>query len=113
MAFAFPAYHTQTYTSNATSAEKALEEARAALSELKWPVIAENDREVLAIVKYNFLSWGEKFRVSVSDDAPYTVMINSKCSLPTQCFDWGKNKTNTAKYLAALRNHEQRHNNDQ
>jgi hypothetical protein len=25
--------------------------------------------------------------------------------LPTQCFDWGKNKANVVKFMAEIRNH--------
>ena len=28
-----------------------------------------------------------------------SVSVTSKCALPTQCFDWGKNKANVIKFL--------------
>jgi hypothetical protein len=31
--------------------------------------------------------------------------VKSKCSLTTQCFDWGKNKANIVKFMSELRNH--------
>jgi hypothetical protein len=46
----------------------------------------------VAEVGVNFWSWGEK--VSVEIDRGGTISVESRCRLPTQCFDWGKNQRN-------------------
>jgi hypothetical protein len=72
----------------------ALREAVArALSALEWTAYGNwSGREFVAEVGANFWSWGEFIRVKIDPDG--TVRIESKCRLPTQCFDWGKNQRN-------------------
>jgi hypothetical protein len=48
-------------------------------------------------VGVNFWSWGEQ--VSVEIDREGTVQIESRCRLPTQCLDWGKNQRNVDAFL--------------
>ena len=47
-------------------------------------------------------SWGEKITITINEISPACtrVDIRSECGMPTQVFDWGKNKQNIAAILA-------------
>ena len=49
-------------------------------------------------------SWGEKITVKLVPTGPAQTMvtINSRCALPTQIVDWGKNKSNVEKLFQYL-----------
>jgi hypothetical protein len=51
----------------------------------------------------NIRSWGEKLLISFLPDN--SVSVISKCALPTQCLDWGKNKANVGLFMAEIRKH--------
>ena len=60
-----------------------------------------NDRSrVSARIGFNLRSCGENLSVSVN--TPGMVQITSKCVLPTQIIDWGKNKKNCNMFMKAL-----------
>ena len=50
----------------------------------------------------SFTSWGEHVTITVMPTAGYGTQIDvySKCSLPTQIVDWGKNKENVTRILS-------------
>lgn len=45
-------------------------------------------------------SWGEQLRVIPT--GPNTLRIESKCQMPTQCFDWGRNEKNCREFARVL-----------
>lgn len=106
MAFGFPAYHTQTYVTSVENAEDAATMAKQALYILEWPIKVEKETSLhtTAYVNFNIRSFGEKLTIDVSTEAPYTLTITSKCMLPTQCFDWGRNKKNVTRFISELDN---------
>ena len=49
-------------------------------------------------------SWGEKIEVSFTTfESGTEISVRSKCRLPTQFLDWGKNKRNTDNFISALK----------
>ncbi len=100
MAFAFPAYHTEIVTG--LSRENDLRElVLVALERLAWPVRKASANTISASVGFNFWSWREKITVQMLRDG--SLSITSRCGLPTQCFDWGKNEQNVSMRIAELR----------
>src|SRR5438093_104669 len=63
---------------------------RAARS-LEWQPSAKGTAALQFRAKTNWGSWGEQFTVTFE---PRKIRIESRCSFPLQCFDWGKNKAN-------------------
>ena len=49
---------------------------------------------------FSMSSWGTNIEVRALGAA--RIHIRSECALPTQCFDWGKNKRNVRALQAAL-----------
>jgi hypothetical protein len=99
MAFGFPAYHTDDFRARLPE-HKLRELAYAALSALGW-VVEEDRFEVRAKTSMSFWSWGERVTITTLPDGG--LSITSRCALPTQCFDWGKNQKNVMRVLDALR----------
>ena len=102
MTFGFPAFHTEDY-----SPDEGRADMRAAvittIQAISWSIREESPNMIFASSSVSLRSWGEKVTVSFLPDN--SISVTSKCSLPTQCFDWGKNKINVQKFLAELRNH--------
>jgi hypothetical protein len=100
MAFGFPAYHTERYTlpdSQLDWHELVVE----AILALRWSITAESEKCIRASTSVNLWSWGE--RVSITFGPRGTVLVTSKCALPTQCLDWGKNRSNVTAFLKRLK----------
>lgn len=100
MAFGFPAYHTERYSpvSSSDDIRKAVREALIALS---WPIKEETSDHIGSSVKVNVRSFGEKIQINFLPDN--SISITSKCGLPTQCQDWGKNKKNVETFINELK----------
>ena len=67
-----------------------------AFENLGWQYASVNAAEFQADVRINLWSFGEilKAKISGSD-----LTVESRCALPTQCLDWGKNKRNVLKFF--------------
>ena len=102
MAFGFPAYHTECYSAdNATpDLRKA---ARETLAVLSWSVCEETDDRIVASTTMSIRSWGEKVLINFLPGN--SICVTSKCALPTQCLDWGKNKANVVEFMAEFSKH--------
>ncbi len=95
MAFAFPAFHSErgaTYSPEADLRQA----ARETMIALGWSVKQETESQLIATTPVNMLSWGETVTLSF---LPTTIEVTSKCSIPTQCVDWGKNKKNVTRFF--------------
>ncbi len=99
MSFGFPAYHSQTETFY-PGGGSLYSLVRNAFAELSWKITVDTPSHLEASATLNLASWGEKISVSIEGT---TVTIVSKCLLPTQCIDWGKNKKNVMLLLNTLR----------
>ena len=99
MAFGFPAYHTEELDDLGP-----LPEARGlvigAIDALGWSISSKSKRTITASTGLNLWSYGEKIVIEFLPDE--VVSVTSKCSMPTQCFDWGKNKANVWQLIAAI-----------
>jgi len=49
---------------------------------------------------FSLWSWGEIIEVNISDNGMVTT--KSTCTLPSQIFSWGKNKTNVINFFKAF-----------
>jgi hypothetical protein len=99
MAFGFPAY---AVGSRNFSLEKSLTVSAVtdALEVLKWRCESVSADQVVAKIRVNIFSWGEKLTVSVAKDG--TVTARSEGVIPTQCIDWGKNERNVERFFGEL-----------
>jgi len=103
MAFGFPAYHTERYSPGTTNSADLRIAVRETLTALSWSVREESHDQLIASTSMNIRSWGEKVLISFLPDK--SISVTSKCSLPTQCFDWGKNKANLERFMTEIRKH--------
>ena len=68
-----------------------------ALAERGWSIESESDRALVAVTAIGLASWGEEVRIDWSGDA---LVVESRCLLILQCFDWGKNRRNVVGFFA-------------
>lgn len=55
-------------------------------------------------VALNLWTWGETLSATIGfGPRGATVMVRSECAMPIQLFDWGKNRKNVERVIAALR----------
>ena len=100
MAFGFPAYHTERYSTQAATSEELRHIVKEVLQALSWPIKSETGSGIQASSSLNLRSWGEAIQIELLPDN--AIAITSKCVLPTQCFDWGKNEGNVRRFLAEI-----------
>ena len=103
MAFGFPAYHTERYSAAADKSADLRVAVRATLKALSWTTREDAGEQIVASTGVNIRSWGEKMLINFLPDR--SISVTSKCALPTQCLDWGKNKANVRKFMDEIRNH--------
>lgn len=99
MALGFPAYHTQVYRFLNASIDR-MSVMQNALFTLHWQIGERSATSITAKVGTNWLSWGEKVTIELIDST--SVSLTSQCAFPTQCFDWGKNRTNIETLISQL-----------
>jgi len=90
MKLTFPASWRQELPSTQTP-EQDKERMTCAAQALGWAKIGAAESSIEFRVEWNWKSWGERITVSFQ---PGKILIDSRCSFPLQCFDWGKNKEN-------------------
>ena len=97
MAFGFPAYHEEALTLPGwLTHDHVMYACRAAgLGNVVWGMGVWR-----ASGSVSFTSWGEE--VTLTPLAPNVVRIRSQGTMPTQCFDWGKNESNVRRIASAL-----------
>ena len=101
MAFGFPAQYTGRYTPRNNDPAVLHEAVREAFRSLAWPYANETNGRIVAFIGYSVISWGEEVVVGVQPDN--SLLITSKCILPVQFFDYGKNKANVLTFIAQIR----------
>jgi len=102
MALGFPAYHTRRIPTAFADPRVAV---RRALGSLGWTIRSECSDAILAATSVNLSSWGERIHIQFGSSGE--LVMTSKCSLPTQCIDWGKNKRNVRRFIEALQHQGQ------
>ena len=102
MAFGFPAYHTECYslTNPIPDIRNAVRET---LGALLWSIRDEAQDQIIASTGTGIRSWGERVFIDFLPDN--AISVTSRCCMPTQCVDWGKNRTNIRKFMAELERH--------
>jgi hypothetical protein len=103
MAFGFPAYHTDQYSAGTGKSADLRVAVRETLNALSWSLREEASDQIIASTSVNMRSWKEKVLISFFPDN--SISVTSKCALPTQCLDWGKNKANVSRFMAEIRKH--------
>ena len=101
MTFGFPAYYTEHFETDANIDLRTA--VRKTFASLSWNVNDETTSVITATVFMGFRSFGETIEVHFI--SPQSISVKSRCSMPTQCFDWGKNKANVSAFLTALKKH--------
>ena len=96
MAFGFPAFHTEHYVARFANPDLR-RAARETLAALSWSLREETYDSIVGSTSINLLSWGEK--VFITFLPGNAISVTSKCAMPTQCIDWGKNRSNVVKFL--------------
>jgi hypothetical protein len=99
MALGFPAYHEEDQQFE-HSAEELLDAVEEALDALGWSFSYKGRGLFGTTTPISFWSWGERIQIEVGRQGD--VWVRSECALPTQCFDWGKNRRNVNKFLDQL-----------
>lgn len=99
MAFGFPAYHRECIALSHADGD-ARSAALGTLQALSWQLRQQSDSQLLASTGMGLRSWGERIEIELLPDNQ--LSITSKCALPTQCFDWGKNRANVRLFLAEM-----------
>jgi hypothetical protein len=100
VSFGFPAYHTEHRPPLPGEPSQVYARVEQAMAWLGWTVNQRGAGYLAASTKVSLASWGERVEVHFAPDGSLTV--TSKCSLPTQCFDWGRNRGNVQRLLAAI-----------
>lgn len=95
MTIAFPAFHQTLLPGAHTPAAVA-----AAMQRAGWTLVQQNEDRITGKVGLNLWSFGETVTATLADGR---VTLRSACVLPTQCFDWGKNRRNVDALARALR----------
>ena len=103
MVFGFPAYHTERYCAGTGKSADLRVAVRETVNALSWSIREEASDRITASTSVNIRSWGEKILISFLPDN--SISVTSKCALPTQCLDWGKNKANVVKFMTEIRKH--------
>ncbi len=75
------------------------------VSELSWSIQEEKDNKIIAVVESGMLSWGEKVVINKLTDNEISIV--SKCSLPIQFIDYGKNRKNVESLIEKIKYYEE------
>ncbi len=94
----FPAYHSTEYRSSLPAS--VLESAVIEAFEGMGISIERAFGRYEGRMPFNFWSFGEILSVTIGPDGQ--LQITSKCVMPTQCFDWGKNRRNVEKLVELI-----------
>ena len=96
MAFGFPASHTEEFPLDHATAElRAV--VRNSFATLNWKLKEEADGSITATTRPSMRSWGEQVTVDIV--SPNSLSVTSKCRMPMQVFDSGKNAANVYKFI--------------
>lgn len=100
MTFGFPAYYEARIELN-ISGKELMGFIEPIIGSLSWSIREYSQNHILMSTERSKKSWGEKIRLTILPSG--ILKIRSECSLPTQCFDWGKNKENVNTLLVAIK----------
>ena len=103
MYFGFPASSSRTerFEADSTIMRQLVSEAFARAG---WRYEVESQWTLIAKIPMGIWSYGERLTVSIHQDG--RLEMKSKCVVPIQIFDWGKNERNIDKFFRNLTNTE-------
>jgi len=101
MTFGFPAYYTEHFETDANIDLRTA--VRKTFASLSWNVNDETTSTISAVTSVGIRS--SRDIVTIHFISPQSISVKSQCSLPTRCFDFGKNKANVSAFLIALKKH--------
>lgn len=96
MPLQFPARYSTELSSELRDTELLQAVAVKTIRDCSWTVDQMVADKVTASTSFNLRSSGESIEVDVL--SPSSLRITSKCAMPTQCFDWGKNRKNVEEF---------------
>ena len=95
MSFGFPAFHSEEVVVVAGNSDiRGL--CHWVLASLGWKISEEFNTGIRVQTTVSLTSWSEVIEIDFL--APDRLRIKSACALPTQCFDWGKNRKNVRRF---------------
>jgi hypothetical protein len=102
MAFGFPAYHEEhvRLPQPITQEWVAFACYRAGMRPPGWPIQEARGWTWRTGSSMSLASWGEDISITVTSET--SILVRSQCILPTQCFDWGRNKKNVLALVIVL-----------
>lgn len=101
MAFGFPAYHAERLRGVKVRTGDLHAAVKESLAALAWKIREQSQNRIVAATSTNLRSWGEV--IEITFPAGDSLLVISRCRLPTQCFDWGKNKANVRRFEQEIR----------
>lgn len=101
MTFGFPARFARS-SSSQLQYDELVGLIKTALNELGWSYEFASRSELRARTSPVRI-FGEVLKIEILPDG---IDIESRCGLPTQCFDWGANKRNVQRFIAKLEHAE-------
>lgn len=99
MVFAFPAYHSEKYTRLPDDANP-VRLTMSAAQHLGWQSVSQDRDSVVFSTRRRLLGRSERVTINFLPDR--ALMVTSRCFLPTQCLDWGKNRRNVMHFLSVV-----------
>ena len=80
--------------------DEAIQKTLNILENLGWRIIKEEGNLITAKSGVNWKSWGELIQIEITEK---DLLVESKCSSKSQCFDWGRNKDNVLLFLQSFK----------
>lgn len=100
MTFGFPAYHTERLHVPTDTPDQLHGAIKDTLQSIGWSIESYHAPRLVVKSSISLSSWGERIEIDFLGDQ--WVSITSKCAMPTQCFDWGRNRANVLRFFAEL-----------
>lgn len=100
MTFGFPAYHTERLLVPTDTPDQLHASVKDTLQSLGWSIESYYAPRLIVKSSISLSSWGE--RIEIDFLADQRLVITSKCVMPTQCFDWGRNRANVMRFVGEL-----------
>lgn len=100
MVFAFPAYHADKFAAPSPDLNL-VKLTQVAVQHLGWVVVRQSRDTIVYSTRKRLVSRCERVTIQFME-ADHSLTIVSRCVLPTQCLDWGKNRKNVETFLQVL-----------
>ena len=100
MVFGFPAYHEEKIYLE-KSRNEIISFLKPIVGSLSWGIIEYTENHIEVISNETLLESDPQY-ITITILPSGSIHVRSKCSIFTQCFDWGKNKKNVHKLLSSI-----------